>query len=68
MRYLIGIAIGLAIIFNWSSIKSYFDKSIVEQAGSSQIQAGQLSEAPKELPKGQLDAPVQKQDMFKDFK
>ncbi len=67
MRYLIGIAIGLVIVFNWSSIKSYFDKSISEQAGSSAVKS-ESTGAPPEAPKKQEDTSPPKQDMFKEFK
>lgn len=65
MRYFIGIAIGLMIIFNWSSIKTYFDKKIDEQAGqavTAQPEKAQNASAQ------QKPAPQQKQDLFKDFK
>lgn len=65
MRYFVGIAIGLMIIFNWTSIKSYFDKKIDEQAG-------QVTVSPVEKPQSptvqQKAATPQKQDLFKDFK
>lgn len=65
MRYFVGIAIGLMIIFNWTSIKSYFDKKIDEQAG-------QVAATPAEKPQSatvqQKTATPQKQDLFKDFK
>lgn len=68
MRYLIGIVLGLLIVFNWSSIKSYFDTKIDEQAGN-------LSSVSKTEGVDQIAQPKQneksspaKQDLFKDFK
>lgn len=71
MKYFIGIAMGLLIIFNWSSIKSYFDKSISEQSGAISAPAADAKEptalqektAPQTKP-----TTAQKQDLFKDFK
>lgn len=65
MRYFVGIAIGLMIIFNWTSIKSYFDKKIDEQAG--QVTATQ-PEKPQSTAVQQKATTPQKQDLFKDFK
>ena len=31
MRMIIGILVGILIVFNWSSIKSYFDSSLSKQ-------------------------------------
>ena len=65
MRYFVGIAMGLLIIFNWTSIKSYFDKKIDEQAGqvaAAQAEKSQNVAAPHKAPTSQ------KQDLFKDFK
>jgi hypothetical protein len=31
MRMIIGILVGILIVFNWSSIKSYFDSSLAKQ-------------------------------------
>ena len=53
------------IIFNWTSIKSYFDKKIDEQAG--QVAATQ-PEKPQSTAVQQKVATPQKQDLFKDFK
>lgn len=68
MRYLIGIVLGLFIVFNWSSIKSYFDSKIDEQAGSlssvSKTEGGDQTAQPKKIEK---TSPA-KQDLFKDFK
>ena len=65
MRYFIGIAIGLMIIFNWSSIKTYFDKQIDEQAGQT---ATAPPEKAQNVPTQPKPAAPQKQDLFKDFK
>ena len=68
MRYFIGIAIGLVIVFNWSSIKSYFDKNITEQAVPVSAQ-GQSISTPKDLNQKQTDqSNPPKQDLFKEFK
>lgn len=69
MRYLIGIAIGLAIIFNWTYIKSYFDKKIDEQTNTSISKPdkegnGDLIKKNKE---GESDSGAQ-QDPFSKFK
>lgn len=34
MRLIMGIVLGILIVFNWSSIKSMFDSSLAEQANS----------------------------------
>lgn len=65
MRYFIGIAIGLMIIFNWSSIKTYFDKQIDEQAGQAATASPEKTQNAPAQPK---PAAPQKQDLFKDFK
>ncbi len=31
MRLILGIIVGVLIVFNWSSIKSYFDSSLAKQ-------------------------------------
>lgn len=68
MRYFIGIAIGLVIVFNWSSIKSYFDKNITEQAVPATVQ-GQSIGTPQEPIQKQTDkSDSPKQDLFKEFK
>jgi len=68
VRYFIGIAIGLAIVFNWSSIKSYFDKSIAEQAVSAPAQ-GQSNVNQQGINQKQTDqSNSSKQDLFKEFK
>ena len=68
MRYLIGIVFGLLIVFNWSSIKAYFDKQIDHQATSL---SGQSSTQPsaQSAPAPQADkSNSMKQDLFKEFK
>lgn len=68
MRYLIGIGLGLVIVFNWSSIKSYFDKQIDEQAVNLSITT--KAEGSNQAPlSGQVEkAGSEKKDLFKDFK
>lgn len=68
MRYLIGIVFGLLIVFNWSSIKSYFDQKIDEQAGV--ISATGKTEGGAQAPQvNQLEKTgSEKKDLFKDFK
>jgi hypothetical protein len=53
MRYIIGIIVGIAIVFNWSSIKTMFDSSISAQ--------GQVTKT--ESNKAAPPAPVQEQDL-----
>ncbi len=36
MRIIIGIIVGILIVFNWSSIKELFDSSLASQSGSSE--------------------------------
>lgn len=31
MRYIIGIVVGILIVFNWNSVKSMFDNSVAKQ-------------------------------------
>lgn len=69
MRYLIGIVFGLLIVFNWSSIKTYFDKNIDQQAGSigstNKVEVvNQTSQQPIQNEK----ASSEKKDLFKEFK
>ncbi len=33
MRIILGIILGILIVFNWSSVKSLFDSSLASQAG-----------------------------------
>ena len=68
MRYLIGIVLGLLIAFNWSSIKSYFDQKIDEQAGV--ISAPSKTEGATQIPQANQSekASSEKKDLFKDFK
>lgn len=68
MRYLIGIVFGLLIVFNWSSIKSYFDKQIDEQAGAVSVtNKPDGSVQPPQTGQPEKTAPA-KQDLFKEFK
>lgn len=68
MRYLIGIVFGLLIVFNWSTIKSYFDKQIDEQAGAVNI-TNSLNGNVQSPKSGQTEKANQtKQDLFKEFK
>jgi predicted negative regulator of RcsB-dependent stress response len=65
MRIIIGIIIGIFIIFNWGSIKEYFDEKLSksEESASSDAKTSQPA-APKSSPqKG-----GEKVDSFKDFK
>ena len=65
MRIIIGIIIGIAIIFNWGSIKEYFDQKLSKSEGSANPDT-KISEpaAPKSPPqKG-----GEKVDPFKEFK
>ena len=65
MRIIIGIIIGIAIIFNWGSIKEYFDEKLSksEEPASSDAKTS-LPTAPKSSPqKG-----GEKVDSFKEFK
>lgn len=68
MRYLIGIFLGLLIVFNWSSIKTYFDKQIDQQAGTvSPPSIGNVSE--ELLKSSQTEKTTsEKKDPFKEFK
>jgi hypothetical protein len=65
MRIIIGIIIGIFIIFNWGSIKEYFDEKLSksEESASPEAKTSQPT-APKSSPqKG-----GEKADAFKDFK
>lgn len=69
MRYLIGIVFGLLIVFNWSSIKTYFDKNIDQQAEV--LINTNKPEATNQVQQqaSQTDKPSsEKKDLFKDFK
>ena len=68
MRILFGIALGLLVVFNWSSIRSYFDTQIDQQAkeGVAHKAAAPTPEAPR-APATEPPVPV-KADPFKDFK
>jgi hypothetical protein len=69
MRYLIGIAIGLVIVFNWTTIKSYFDKKIDEQSSASPASPQAQAISPAQEPaKKVVDESGAKQDAFKEFK
>lgn len=46
MRMIIGILVGILIVFNWSSIKSYFDNSLAKQGVESSDKAADKSAAP----------------------
>lgn len=68
MRYLIGIAIGLAIIFNWTTIKSYFDEKLVEQSGPKSTVSDPSEKVVKSTEENAKKPEGAKQDLFKDFK
>lgn len=67
MRIIIGIIIGIFIIFNWGSIRDYFDNKLskTEEAVGSEVKA-----APEQAPKAspQQKNNNEKVDSFKDFK
>jgi hypothetical protein len=46
MRYIIGIIIGIAIVFNWSGVKTLFESSIAKQGNDV---AGAKASAPAAL-------------------
>jgi len=68
MRYLIGIAIGLAIIFNWTAIKSYFDEKLIEQSVSTSAVPETSEKIVKPTEENAKKPEGAKQDLFKDFK
>ena len=51
MRLIIGILLGILIVFNWSKIKDLFDSSLSQQS--------QKNEAPAAAPTAPVAAPVQ---------
>jgi hypothetical protein len=68
MRYLIGIAIGLAIIFNWTTIKSYFDEKIIEQSSPKSTVSDTSEKVVKPTEDSTKKPDGAKQDLFKEFK
>lgn len=69
MRYLIGIVFGFLIVFNWSSIKTYFDKNIDEQSGV--IDSANKTEARNQTSQQTTQSEktsTEKKDLFKEFK
>lgn len=68
VRYLIGIVLGFLIVFNWSTIKSYFDKQINEQAGGTSV-TNSTNGHVQSFKSGQAETPnPAKNDLFKEFK
>lgn len=65
MRIIIGIIIGIFIIFNWGSIKEYFDQKLSksEEPASSDAKGSQPV-----VPKSSPQKGGEKVDSFKDFK
>ena len=65
MRLVIGIVIGIFIIFNWGSIKDYFDQQLskTEEVAIEPAKNNQ-DKAPKAPPQKNNE----KADSFKDFK
>lgn len=69
MRYLIGIVLGLLIVFNWSSVKTYFDKNIDQQAGSiGTINKAEVGNQTSQQPVQNEKQSPEKKDLFKEFK
>ena len=56
MKIIIGIVLGIVIVFNWSSIKSYFDNSLAMQG--SEV-SGKTAEGPpkKDVPPNSSSSP-----------
>jgi hypothetical protein len=44
MNIIIGVIVGIFIVFNWSSIKTYFDDSLAKQG----VEASDKSSSPKQ--------------------
>jgi hypothetical protein len=65
MRIIIGIIIGIAIIFNWGSIKEYFDQNLMKSEGSASPDAKTTEPA---APKSPPQKGGEKVDPFKEFK
>jgi len=65
MRIIIGIVIGILIIFNWSLIRDYFDHKLskTEEAVGSEVKANQ-----DQAPKAPQQKSNEKVDSFKEFK
>lgn len=63
MRLIIGIVIGVLIVFNWSTIRALFDASLASQSGgqveATQPAAASPSAAPAATPPAQPVPPVQ---------
>jgi len=69
VRYLIGIVFGLLIVFNWSSIKTYFDKNIDQQAGAlGSSNKAEVSNQTTQQPVQNEKPSSEKKDLFKEFK
>jgi hypothetical protein len=66
MRIIIGIILGFFIIFNWGSIKDYFDGKLSE--GEASVESSQDSSKNKSSTKDAKSTKESKQDLFKDFK
>lgn len=50
MRYIIGIVVGILIVFNWNSVKSMFDNSIAKQGQELTQPMGESSKATEVAP------------------
>ena len=68
MRILFGIALGLIVVFNWSSIRAYFDTQIDQQAKEgAALKATAPIPEPAHAPSAE-PAAGPKADPFKNFK
>lgn len=66
MRIIIGIVLGFFIIFNWGSIKDYFDSKL--SGGDASVESIQDANKNKSSAKESKSKSEPKQDLFKDFK
>jgi hypothetical protein len=65
MRIIIGIIIGIFIIFNWSSIRDYFDQKLSKSEEAVAVEGQGSQNQPSKAPQQKN---TEKVDSFKDFK
>lgn len=65
MNIVIGVVIGILIVFNWSSIKTYFDGSLAKQGVEVNEKSSSSKQAPEKVDDGARLNPVPTQDSTK---
>ena len=63
MRMIIGILVGILIVFNWSSIKSYFDSSLSKQGVETTDKAAEKAAPAKADTAAPAAAPAKPMDL-----